>query len=95
MSGAATRLALALRSGELAVTRLAEGSGVVLHVASLRSRTLNPAGMLLLDALAGGALGTDELVGRLDEVYALDPAVAARDVDRLLSDLSALLASPR
>jgi hypothetical protein len=89
--GAAERIAGALRAGELEVTRLAEGSGVVLHVPTLRSCTLNPAGMLLLAALAAGATGAAELTDDLVKRYDVDRATAQSDAEALLAALSAIL----
>jgi hypothetical protein len=94
MTAAVASIAHAWQTGVLEVTRLAEGSGVVLHVPSLRSRTLNPAGMLLLDALAAGAETANALADRLTAAYEIDRATAARDAESFLSALSALLEPP-
>ena len=91
MSGAVERILAALRDGELEVTRLAEGSGVVLHVAALRTRTLNPAGMALLDALAAGAGSVDVLADRLVAKHGIDHAVAYADAEAFVVALLALL----
>jgi|WetSurMetagenome_2_1015567.scaffolds.fasta_scaffold57688_2 hypothetical protein len=91
MSGAAEQIARALRAGELEITRLAEGSGVVLRLSTLRSRTLNPAGMLLLAALAAGAESESELADDLIMRYDVDRATALRDAEAFLAALTALL----
>jgi hypothetical protein len=89
MSSAA--IVRALAAGELEVTHLAEGSGVVLHVPTLRSRTLNPPGMLLLAALAAGARSEADLADVLILRYDVDRADAVRDVEGFLEALTALL----
>ena len=61
----AEAVAAALRANTLEVTRLAEGSGVVLHVPTLRSRRINPSGMTLLGALGDGVSTVAELAVRL------------------------------
>jgi hypothetical protein len=91
MTRAAAELAAALRSGEIEVTRLAEGSGVVLHLATLRSRTLNPSAMSLLDAVAAGAGSIAALAGRLVAEHGIDEATAASDAAAFLDALGALL----
>ena len=91
MSGPAERIARALAAGEIEVTRLAEGSGVVLHVPSLRSRTLNPTGMELLDALAADADCVDALAGLLVAKQGIDHAVAYDDAEAFVAALLELL----
>ena len=91
MSGPVERIARALHAGELEVTHLAEGSGVVLHVPTLRSRTLNPAGMFLLAALAAGAESESDLADDLIMRYDVDRATGTRDAEAFLAALTALL----
>lgn len=91
MSAAAEMVLRALHSGAIEVTRLAGGSGVVLHAASLRSRTLNPVGMSLLDALAARAKSDADLADDLVLRYDVDRVTALRDVEAFLAALNALL----
>ena len=92
MTAPAAAIAAALRSGALELTPLADGSGVLLHVASLRSCTLNPAGTRLAAALAAGAETAEALADLLVDAYEVDRDTARNDVASLLDAVSRLLA---
>jgi hypothetical protein len=87
-------IAAALQAGTLEVTRLAEGSGVVLHAASLRSRTLNPSAMALLDTVAGRGGTVAALADRLVAKHGIDRPTAQADVEAFLAALAELLEPP-
>jgi hypothetical protein len=91
VSGAIGVIATALERGELEVTRLAEGSAVLLHVPSLRSRMLNPSGVALLDAVAAGTADEEALAHALRGAYGIDADAAARDIRAFLTALAAFL----
>ncbi len=94
MSAAAEQIVRALRSGALEVTCLADGSGVVLHAPTLRSRTLNPAGMTLLAALAAGAESDADLADDLMMRYDVGRQTALHDVEAFLAALNGLVWGP-
>ncbi len=94
MTTPAEAVAAALRANTLEVTHLAEGSGVVIHVPTLRSRRINPSGMALLGALDGGVSTVTELAGRLVAAHGADRAAAEADVEAFLGALAAMLEEP-
>jgi hypothetical protein len=76
--------------------QLVEGEVLALDEATQEYLALNRSGALLWQMLARGSTRS-ELVQRLVSEYALEPARATADVDRLLVELGerGLLADPR
>ena len=66
-----------------------DGDIVALDDRSLQYLSANPAGAVLWQALVEGAT-RQELVGRLLEEFEVDEAVAARDVDSFIVELTRL-----
>lgn len=65
------------------------GDGVaILDLRSNKYFSLNAAGRLVFDAISR-PLTRDQIVGHVATHYAIDPAVCAADIDRLLRDLEA------
>jgi hypothetical protein len=86
--------AAAVATADVEVTPLAEGSGVLLHRGSMRSRTVNPSGMILIGAMLAGFTELEALAERLVAAYGIDRATARRDVEDLAVSLGSLLAPP-
>jgi hypothetical protein len=61
---------------------------IVLDLRSQRYLSLNKSGAVLWPMLVDGA-GTDRLADELTRRYGVDPTVAARDVEELLTQLRA------
>jgi hypothetical protein len=66
-----------------------DGDIVALDDRSLQYLSANPAGAVLWQALVAGTT-RGELVGRLLEEFEVEEAVAARDVDSFLAELTRL-----
>jgi len=80
------RIAENLRSNRFAVTRLPDGSGVLLEVEGLQVLSLNATGMFLLDTVANGATEAEELVRELVRVFDVDETTARNDLDAFLAE---------
>ncbi len=85
-------LAARLRSGELTVTRLVDGSGVILDVNGLKVYSLNETGMFLVERLQQGIVDHERLSAALVERFEVDPETAARDLEAFVEELSGRLA---
>ncbi len=87
-------LADALASDRFSRKTLADGSGVLLDVQSMRVLSLNTTGMFVLEEIAGGA-ATEKLVeDRLTEAFEVDTETAGRDLRELLVRLERHLLGP-
>ncbi len=80
-------LAARLRSQELTVTRLVDGSGVILDVNGLKVYSLNETGMFLLERIQGGTVTTGDLVRALVEHFEVEPETASADLQSFLDEL--------
>ncbi len=76
-----------LRNGELCLTELGDGSGVILDLDGHQVLTLNASGVVLVNAIASGTLAIDDLVKILREHFDVDEIVAERDVQGFLEEL--------
>ncbi len=80
-------LAARLRSQELTVTRLVDGSGVILDVNGLKVYSLNETGMFLLERIQQGTVTSGDLVRALAEHFEVEPETAAADLQSFLDEL--------
>ena len=85
-------IARALRSGRFAMTRLGDGSGVLLDIEGNQVLSLNETGMFLLDAIAAGTAGEDALLSAMLGAFDVDETTARADLDRFLAELRERLA---
>ena len=84
-----------LSSDSISQTRLADHSGVMLDVDSLRVFSLNDTGMCLVEALREGLDDRRELVKRLMSEFDVDEATAGGDVDAFVEELAHYLTDRR
>ncbi len=84
-----------LSSDAVSQTRLADHSGVLLDIDSLRVYSLNETGMCLVEALREGVDDHDALVQRIIEEFEVDRATAAADVDAFVEELAHYLVDRR
>jgi hypothetical protein len=82
-------------SDRLTRTRLADDTGVILDVDTLRAFSLNETGMFLVEAMGEGATTRQQLVDRLVEAFDVDPGTAAADVEQFVEQLAAHLIETR
>jgi len=76
-----------LRDGDLCLTELGDGSGVILDLDGHQVLTLNGSGVVLVDAIAAGTLAIDDLAKILRERFDVEEMVAERDVQAFLEEL--------
>lgn len=76
-----------LRDGDLCLTELGDGSGVILDLDGHQVLTLNASGVMLVGAIAAGTLAIDDLVKILREQFDVDEILAERDVQAFLEEL--------
>ncbi len=76
-----------LGSEALSRTTLADDTGVVLDVESLKVFSLNRTGMFLVEQLAQGVQDREALIDALTERYDVDRETAAADLDEFVSEL--------
>lgn len=88
-------LARLLSSEGVSQTRLADHSGVILDVDSLRVFSVNDTGMSLVEALRDGVDDHAGLVRRLVVEFEVDEATAAADVDAFVEELAHYLVDRR
>ena len=88
-------LARLLSSEGVSQTRLADHSGVILDVDSLRVFSVNDTGMSLVEALRDGVDDHEGLVRRLVVEFEVDDATAAADVDAFVEELAHYLVDRR
>jgi len=74
-----------VRSGQLSITALADGTGVVLDVETMSAYALNCTGMLLLSRILSGTESIQELSEVLTDTYKVTPGEAHQDVGEFLS----------
>jgi hypothetical protein len=91
----AVDLARLLSSEAVSQTRLADHSGVVLDIDSLRVFSVNETGMCLVEALRDGVDDHEGLVQRIVDEFDVDPEKAASDIDAFVEDLSRYLVDRR
>ena len=84
-----------LSSEGVSQTRLADHSGVILDVDSLRVFSVNDTGMSLVEALRDGVDDHEGLVRRLVAEFEVDEATAAADVDAFVEELAHYLVDRR
>jgi len=88
-------LARLLSSEGVSQTRLADHSGVILDVDSLRVFSVNDTGMSLVEALRDGVDDHEGLVRRLVAEFEVDEPTAAADVDAFVEELAHFLVDRR
>ncbi len=86
-------LAGLLSSERLTRTRLADGSGVILHLDELEVLTLNETGQFLVELLVEGVDTLDGLALALAGEFEVDPETARRDAAAFLGELAEHLRS--
>ena len=91
----AVDLSRLLSTEAISQTRLADHSGVILDVDSLRVFSLNETGMCLVDALRDGVDDHNGLVDRLISEFDVDHETAARGVDAFVEELARYLVDRR
>ena len=84
-----------LSSDAISQTRLADHSGVILDIDSLRVFSVNQTGMCLIDALRDGIDDHAGLVRRIVEEFDVDNDTAAQDVDAFVEELARYLVDRR
>ena len=67
------------------LTELADGTGVLLHLETKFYYTLNPTGVEVWKALAGGAKSEREVAQKISEEFEVDVDTAQADVHAVLS----------
>ncbi len=76
-----------LRDGDLCLTELGDGSGVILDLDGHQVLTLNVSGVMLVQAIAEGTLALEDLVAVLIGRFDVDRDTAERDVQAFLEEL--------
>lgn len=84
-----------LSSEAVSHTRLADHSGVILDIDSLKVFSVNDTGMCLVEALRDGIDDHDGLVQRIVEEFDVAPDIAAADVDGFVDELASYLVDRR
>lgn len=84
-----------LSSDAVSQTRLADHSGVILDIDSLRVFSVNQTGMCLVEALRDGVEDHEGLVSRVVEEFDVDADTAAKDVDAFIEELAHYLVDRR
>lgn len=84
----AERIAERLATGELTITRLVDGSGVILDVDGLAVFSVNETGMFLVERLKEGVTDPDELSRMVAADFEVEPEQAADDVEAFLTELA-------
>ncbi len=84
-------LALRLRSDDLTLTELADGSGVVLHLQGGEIYSLNETGMFLVDRLCRGEHDPRQLTAAMAQHFQVDLETAHRDLEQFTCELFGLL----
>ncbi len=83
----AERIAARLAAGELTVTRLVDGSGVILDVDGLAVFSVNETGMFLVEQLGEGVTDPGTLSRMVVESFEVESEQAAADVEAFLTEL--------
>ncbi|MDX1625619.1 MAG: PqqD family protein [Wenzhouxiangellaceae bacterium] len=73
-----------LRDGRLSINALDDGSGVLLDIEGEQLLTLNRTGLLLIQAVEGGADDVAELGAVLTAEFEVEPERAERDAEGFL-----------
>ncbi len=76
-----------LSEGELCLTEMGDGSGVILDLEGHQVLTLNASGVVLVNAIASGVLGLEDLVSVLRARFHVDRDTAEHDVQEFLEEL--------
>ena len=85
------RLSQLMRSDKVSQTKLADETGVILHLDSLQVLTLNETGMFLVERIGEGLSTSDQLIAALTDDFEVDEATARADVDAFVDELDAML----
>jgi len=85
------RLSQLMRSDKVTQTKLADETGVILHLDSLQVLTLNETGMFLVERIGEGLSTSDQLIAALTDDFEVDEATARADVDAFVDELDAML----
>lgn len=85
------RLSQLMRSDKVTQTKLADETGVILHLDSLQVLTLNETGMFLVERIGEGLSTADQLIAALTDDFEVDEATARADVDAFVDELDAML----
>jgi hypothetical protein len=80
---------------ELTQQKLADDTGVILDVDSLRVLSLNETGMFLVECLQQGVVTEEALVERLVDEFEVDSETAAADVRAFVAELGRYLIERR
>lgn len=83
----------ALARGALTLTRLTDGTGVLLDVSGCQVLTLNETGLVLVEALQEGLVSETELMARLQAGFEVDEQLALSDIRAFVEELNGLLAA--
>ncbi|MCK5376572.1 MAG: PqqD family protein, partial [Acidobacteria bacterium] len=75
------RLSQLMRSDKVTQTKLADETGVILHLDTLQVLTLNETGMFLVERIGEGLSTADQLIAALTDDFEVDEATARADVD--------------
>lgn len=74
-----------LASGRLTISRLDDGSGVVLDAERERLFSLNATGLSIIQAIADGAEDEQAILAVLVERFDADPAAAREDIEEFVA----------
>ena len=85
------RLSRLMQSDKVTQTKLADETGVILHLDSLQVLTLNETGMFLVERIGEGLSTVDQLIATLTDDFEVDEATARADVETFVDDLDELL----
>ena len=85
------RLSQLMRSDKVSQTKLADETGVILHLDSLQVLTLNETGMFLVERIGEGLSTSDQLIAALTDDFEVDEATARADVNAFVDELDAML----
>ncbi len=85
------RLSQLMRSDKVTQTKLADETGVILHLDTLQVLTLNETGMFLVERIGEGLSTADQLIAALTDDFEVDEATARADVDAFVDELDAML----
>lgn len=79
-----------LKSGSLSLTKLADGSGVLLDLAGLQVLSLNETAVFIVEAVTLGESSVDVLAARMSTEFDVAAEVALGDIEELIETLRAL-----
>lgn len=91
---AATELVALLAGEEISVTRLADGTGVILDLRNHKLLTINTTGMEIVSACLAGVAARDDIASRLVETFDVSETQAKSDTADFLAFLNEKLLTP-